>query len=184
MIAPVDSPPSSPAGFATRLVLSARSRSVTYLALGAAILLLDFFTGPFLMFPILFVVPVTLAAWFCTARLAYLLAVLLPVGRLIIAVFVDHTAPTSYSAANALVRIAVLAYIGFLANRTARQTQALQQQIDTLVTICAWSRTVEYRGEWIWFETYLLRRFNVHVSHGISPAEAEKVLLTQRRSEP
>ena len=48
-------------------------------------------------------------------------------------------------------------------------------RMQSLVTVCAWSRTVEYRGEWLSFEEYLLRRFNLNTSHGISPAEAQKV---------
>lgn len=48
-------------------------------------------------------------------------------------------------------------------------------KLEDLVTICAWSRTVEFEGEWISFEAYLQRRFNLNTSHGISPAEAEKV---------
>jgi len=148
---------------------------VTYVLLSAAILLLDLFTGPFLLFPILFVVPVTLSAWFYRARLAYSLAVLLPVGRLLIATLLDTPSPFPYIAANGLIRVAVLVFISFLVSRTARQTKALQQRVDTLVTICAWSRSVEYQGEWISFEQYLQRRFNINTSHGISPAEAQKV---------
>jgi hypothetical protein len=74
-------PPSVLAGF-MRFILHARSRSSTFILLGAAILLIDLFTGPFLQFPILFVIPVTLLAWFCSSALAHALAVLLPVGRL------------------------------------------------------------------------------------------------------
>lgn len=38
-----------------------------------------------------------------------------------------------------------------------------------LVTLCAWSRSVEYKGEWISFEEYLRRKFNISATHGISP---------------
>jgi CHASE3 domain sensor protein len=38
-----------------------------------------------------------------------------------------------------------------------------------LVTLCAWTRSVEYEGEWISFEEYLRRKFNVSSTHGISP---------------
>jgi len=38
-----------------------------------------------------------------------------------------------------------------------------------LVTLCAWSRSVEYEGEWISFEEYLRRRFDLSATHGISP---------------
>ena len=138
------------------------------------ILLLDLVTGPFLLFPILFVLPVSLSAWFCSVRWAYALAVLLPIGRFLIAVFLDKPAPFTYMVANALIRVAVLVLLAFLVGRTARQTKALREQVAGLVTVCAWSRTVEYKGEWISFEEYLKRRFNLDTSHGISPAEAQK----------
>lgn len=48
-------------------------------------------------------------------------------------------------------------------------------RLKSLVTICAWSRTVEYEGEWLSFEEYLQRRFNINTSHGIAPAEMERV---------
>jgi CHASE3 domain sensor protein len=38
-----------------------------------------------------------------------------------------------------------------------------------LVTLCAWTRSVEYEGEWISFEEYLRRRFDLSTTHGISP---------------
>ena len=38
-----------------------------------------------------------------------------------------------------------------------------------LVTLCAWTRSVEYEGEWISFEEYLRRRFDLSATHGISP---------------
>jgi CHASE3 domain sensor protein len=38
-----------------------------------------------------------------------------------------------------------------------------------LVTLCAWTRSVEYEGEWISFEEYLRRKFDIATTHGISP---------------
>ena len=38
-----------------------------------------------------------------------------------------------------------------------------------LVTLCAWTRSVEYEGEWISFEEYLRRKFDLSATHGISP---------------
>jgi CHASE3 domain sensor protein len=48
------------------------------------------------------------------------------------------------------------------------------KRIEPLVTICAWSRTIEYQGEWMSFEEYLKRRFDVQATHGISPGESKK----------
>lgn len=55
-------------------------------------------------------------------------------------------------------------------------------KVRNLVTVCAWSRTVEYEGEWLSFEEYLQRRFGLSTSHGISPQEAEKILSVSRTS--
>jgi CHASE3 domain sensor protein len=47
--------------------------------------------------------------------------------------------------------------------------------LRSLVKMCAWSRTIEYEGQWLSFEQYLERRFNLDITHGISPTEAEKL---------
>lgn len=163
-----------------RLLLAAVSRSGTHIFTGLAILLLDMLASDFLLFPILFVIPVALSAWFCNARLAYALAVLLPLGRLLTDEFVHHPSPFVYFAANCAIRMAVLVLLALLVSRTARQTRELENRVNALVTVCAWSRTVEYEGEWISFEKYLLKRFNVNTSHGISPSEARKLFSETR----
>jgi CHASE3 domain sensor protein len=48
------------------------------------------------------------------------------------------------------------------------------RRMESLVTICAWSRTIEYQGEWMSFEEYLKLRFDLETTHGISPAESER----------
>lgn len=72
------------------------------------------------------------------------------------------------------VVVATVLLIGVLLLRLGR--------VRVLARICSWSRTVEYQGEWITFEQYLLRRFNVDVTHGISPTEAERFL--RERGDP
>lgn len=46
---------------------------------------------------------------------------------------------------------------------------------EEVVRMCAWSRTIEYEGEWLSFEQYLQKRFGMLTSHGISPEAARKV---------
>jgi methyl-accepting chemotaxis protein len=46
-----------------------------------------------------------------------------------------------------------------------------------LVTLCAWTRSVEYEGEWISFEEYLRRKFNVSATHGISPDALSQIAV-------
>ena len=173
--------PGSSSSKLQRVLIGALSRPVTYVLIGVVIMLLDLLAGRYLLFPILFVIPVVLSAWFCTDRLSYVLAVILPLGRLFTAEFVHHPSPFVYIAGNCMIRISVLCLLAFLVSRSSRQTKQLKERVESLVTVCAWSRTVEYRGEWISFEQYLLRKFGINTSHGISPAEAEKMFGAVRK---
>ena len=44
---------------------------------------------------------------------------------------------------------------------------------EQIVRMCAWTRHLELDGEWLSIEDYLQRRFNLQVTHGISPAAME-----------
>ncbi len=48
-------------------------------------------------------------------------------------------------------------------------------KLEPMVNMCASSRTIEYQGEWLSFEEYLRRRFNIATAHGLSPAEFERL---------
>lgn len=164
-------------------LLHLRTYSATYVLMGAVILLVDLVTGQYLMFPILFVIPVVLSAWYCSSGLSYSLAVLLPLGRLVIAAAWENPSPLEYIVANALIRGLVLVLIAFLVRRTFALTQQLEGRIETLVKMCAWTRTVEYQGEWLSFEEYLRRRFNIETTHGMSPVETERQLADLMKHE-
>jgi hypothetical protein len=50
------------------------------------------------------------------------------------------------------------------------------------VTLCAWTRTVRYEGEWISVESYLARRYGIVTSHGMSPA-AQQMMKAEVEAE-
>ncbi len=52
-------------------------------------------------------------------------------------------------------------------------------RVEPMIEMCAYSRTVEYNGEWLSFEAYLQRRFGIETSHGLSPAEFEKLRMSK-----
>lgn len=49
------------------------------------------------------------------------------------------------------------------------------RDLEGLITVCAWTRRVEWQGRWISFEEYLARRFNIRCTHGISDEAAERM---------
>ncbi len=158
------------ARFSNRLL----ANPATYIVAGIAILVLDLFTGPFLSFPILFVIPVVLSAWFCSARLAYVLAVLLPVGRFLIAAFRDTSAIITVNIINALIRVAVLGLLAFFVARVARQTREIKV-LQGLLSVCMYCKRVRTEGEsWEQLETYIAKHSEADFSHGLCPDCAQK----------
>jgi len=45
---------------------------------------------------------------------------------------------------------------------------AIVYMLKRIVTVCAWSKTINSGGRWISFESYLREQFGISVSHGIS----------------
>lgn len=50
------------------------------------------------------------------------------------------------------------------------------RRLEKYVTMCAWSKTVLYNNEWVPFDEYLRRTYDVRVSHGISESERDKFM--------
>jgi CHASE3 domain sensor protein len=53
-------------------------------------------------------------------------------------------------------------------------------ELEQLITVCAWTRRVQWQGRWLTFEEYFTKRFNLHFTHGISEEAAEKVRAEAR----
>ena len=53
------------------------------------------------------------------------------------------------------------------------------QELEGLITVCAWTRRVRWEGRWLTFEEYLVKRFNLRCTHGISD-EAAAQLRTEK----
>jgi CHASE3 domain sensor protein len=48
-------------------------------------------------------------------------------------------------------------------------------ELEGLITVCAWTRQVEWQGRWFTFEEYFNRRFNLRFTHGICEEAAKKM---------
>ena len=49
------------------------------------------------------------------------------------------------------------------------------QRLQNLVTVCAWTQRIQYEGKWVRFEEYLLKRFYIRTTHGMSADAAAKM---------
>jgi len=50
------------------------------------------------------------------------------------------------------------------------------RQLQSIITICAWTQRVNYNGKWMHMEDFLWQRFRLRVSHGISEEAFEGVM--------
>ena len=48
-------------------------------------------------------------------------------------------------------------------------------ELETMITVCAWTHRVKYQGQWLSFEEYLRLRFDLRFTHGISEEAAKKL---------
>ncbi len=55
---------------------------------------------------------------------------------------------------------------------------------DRWVTICAWTRRIQWRGRWLTVEDFLEQRFRVRSTHGICADEAEKLCRSAGAASP
>jgi CHASE3 domain sensor protein len=58
------------------------------------------------------------------------------------------------------------------------------EKMEDMITICAWSKMIEYEGEWLSIEEYLTRRLHARISHGMSDVEAQKMLKLIEQERP
>jgi hypothetical protein len=150
------------------------SRQITHVSMGVGVLLMDLVTGPLLMFPILFVIPVVLSAWLSSMRLAYVLAVGLPFGRFLIAAFVEQPSIIAIDAINGAIRCLVLAFLVFLVGRISHQTREIGRLKQLLPTCMHCSRIRDERDNWQHMESYIAEHSGVNFSHGLCPECAKK----------
>jgi hypothetical protein len=143
--------------------------------LGTITLALEYATGPYIRFPILFILPVLLASWYHGWALGVGAAVLLPTLRLGLEWHWDATTPWTMTEPiiNTLVRMAVLVTIAYMAARLSQERKALQEEVRTLrglLPICMVCKKIrDDQGNWESLEDYIMRHTEANFTHGLCP---------------
>lgn len=146
---------------------------VCWTALSLVVAALDFWLGPFIQFPIAFVIPVALAAWFSGRGWGVALGVLLPLTRLYFVSHWDVPWDIEYSIANAAIRMVVLTGLALLIHRVAEQDRRLEQRLHSLeglLPICSGCKKIrDDQQQWQPLETYISARSGALFTHGFCP---------------
>lgn len=146
---------------------------VAWLVLAGAMLTADYLTGPIIQFPVTYLLPVGLAAWFGRVGLAYLFAVAMPAARVGFTMIWDAPWSSLDAGVNGAIRIVVLLVVAYLTHRTASQTVALRREVRVLkglLPICSFCKSIrDSEGAWHSLEGYVSSRSEAMFSHGLCP---------------
>ena len=150
------------------------SRRQWWLLLGgmsALVMALDLVTGPYIQFPIMFVAPVGLSAWYLGRKPGLAFAIFLVAARLAVALWWEATTPAWSAGVNAAIRLAVLGAGAVLMDLVARQRRALARRVEILegiLPICASCKRIRQDdGSWQQIEVYVSDHSQARFSHGI-----------------
>lgn len=148
-------------------------------ALALLVLLADYITGPRIQFPILYLAPVTLAAYHSGFAAGLALALLLAGSRLLFGLLLwENPPPLSEEAINAAILTMVLGVFAGLVNRLAIQQLALAKEIRVLrglLPICSFCKKIRTSdNSWEQLEQYITDHSEAKFSHGFCPACAKK----------
>ena len=161
------------------LLPSGRIQPLWWVALGAAMLWIDYLTSEAASFPVVYVLPVILAAWYSGMWPAVGLAIAVPVFRLLFLVMPNIASENVAGLALATAfRGVVIIFLALWFARLAEFERALQRRVkvlEGLLPICAFCKNIRNdKGDWERMEAYITRRSEAEFSHGICPSCSEK----------
>lgn len=147
---------------------------VYWSALALVILMGDYLAGPTIQFPILYLIPVSLASWYSGYRCGLAFAVTMPLIRLSFhGMFWPVPLSVLDASINTLIRILVLGGAAFLVSRTATQTQELAKRVNVLegfLPICSFCKKIrDHNNSWQPLERFISDRSNAQFTHGFCP---------------
>lgn len=147
---------------------------VYWSVLAVVILIGDYAAGPTIQFPILYLIPVSLASWYSGFSWGLAFVVTMPLIRLYFSGMLWAIHPTIFDASiNTIIRILVLGGMAFLVSRTAGQTRALAKRVNVLegvLPICSFCKKIrDQNNTWQPLEQFITDRSNAQFTHGFCP---------------
>jgi hypothetical protein len=142
--------------------------------IGAALIWLDYVAGPSTQYPVVYVIPVSLAAWYSGRWPALALAVAVPLAHLAFLVTVWNVpAELASLTATTIVRGLVIIVMALWFARLSEHERAVHryvQRLEGLLRICSFCKSIQNEdGNWEPFETFVSKRSEARFTHGFCP---------------
>ena len=142
--------------------------------MAGAFLLFEYLTGSYNQFPVVYVIPVSLAAWYSGRWPAILIAVAVPCFHFLFASLQHEPMNTLAFVAASTFRGSVIIFLALWFVRLSEHERALHQEVQTLkglLPICSFCKSIKNdAGEWEHLERFISRRSETKFSHGLCPS--------------
>jgi hypothetical protein len=141
---------------------------------GTALLFwLDYLTGLNTQFPVLYVLPVSVAAWYSGLGPALMISIGMPLFHIALLLFWWQPADLFGAIAATVFRGTVISVMALWFARLSEHERALQQHTRTLeglLRICSFCKSIRNAGgEWERLEKFIASRSETQFSHGLCP---------------
>jgi len=150
-----------------------------WFAMALVVLCLDYFSGPFVQFPVFFVLPVVLATWYNGKRWGFFYAFALPLVRLYFNTVWQIPWTMFEGTVNALIRTTVLCTMAYLVDRAAAEAKSLNREVKVLegfLPICVSCKKIrDDKEEWQPLEKYISEHSQATFTHGVCNDCAKKL---------
>ena len=146
-----------------------RIRPLHWIATALAIVLVDFATGPFIQFPILFVIPVALATASHGRLGGILVGITLPLITFLFFLRWELPAPLGLEVLDTMVDMVILVGIALLIEQIIRQQREIRV-LQGMLPICGFCKRIrDDSGGWHQLESYITRHSAAQFSHTFCP---------------
>ena len=147
---------------------------LTLLLTSVLIVVADYLSGPAIQFPVLFLLPVALGSWYVGFTFGGILALLLPLTRVVWLPAGGGYQSFIIVVVNTGIRIIALGYVAYFIDLNARRMKELKV-LKGLLPICGVCKKIRNeKGEWQQVEMYISGHSEARFSHGLCPTCARQ----------
>jgi len=152
-----------------------RLHPMWWVGITGLLLCADYVTGPKTQFPVVYAIPVTLAAWYSGRWPAVALAVAMPLVHVVFLVALWKQAGSiPILVAMTTIRGAVIVAMALWFARLSEHERELHRHVQTLeglLPICSFCKSIRNEsGEWMRLEAFISERSEAQFSHGFCPS--------------
>ena len=144
-----------------------------WVIIAPVILAIDYALGLAFEFTAVYIVPVTMAAWYSGRGTGLAMAAGFPLSRYALLSGLQ-IAPMATVTQNTMTCLVVFAFLALVFARFAEHERRLERQIrvlEGLLPICAVCKSIrDAKGEWTRLEAFIQARSDAKFSHGLCPA--------------